>query len=164
MADPKLLGIELKGVSRETMRQVLDNHNIQEMGRSRFADVYSASKLIPQGYLLELGYTSDGKFASAQYSITTDNIDQLVKPVEAKYGKPNKVIDTRLDNIRRWNLDNNMTISIYRSIPDTGIHMLIKDDQNIQKFNQEIQAAKTAEAEKEEEDRINSAIHRNEAF
>ena len=42
--------------------------------------------------------------------------------------------------------------------------MLIKDDQNIQKFNQEIQAAKTAEAEKEEEDRINSAIHRNEAF
>lgn len=68
-ADPKLFNVELKGISRDKMRTVLEGTAVKPIREDSnyWIDTYNANGVLEGATDLNFGYTSNGQFAYAEY-------------------------------------------------------------------------------------------------
>lgn len=148
IAQPQLFNVELKGATREQMRSAIQNTNVKPI---RVDDNYWVDKYRPDGVLqgateLSLGYTSNGKFAYAEYTfpafVDTGKIIEVARLVASKYGQPSqRTGNTNVGSASfTWNFKNGTNIVVYRGWPDTTTYLSIKDKTSYAKMNAEIAA------------------------
>lgn len=149
-AAPQLFNTELKGVSRDAMRNVLANTDVKTIREDNnyWVDKYNPNGVLQGASELNFAYTSAGKFAYAEYTfpafVDTGKIIDVANLVASKYGKPSQRSgNTNLgDASFTWNFKNGMSIVVYRGWPDTTTYLRIKDGANLIKMNNEINAEK----------------------
>lgn len=153
IAAPQLFNVELKGATRDQMRAALENTNILPL---REDNNYWVDKYDPNGALqgaseLNIGYTSAGKLAYAEYKfpvfMDSGKIMDVGNLIASKYGQPSQRSgNTRLgDASFTWNFKNGMKIIVYRGWPDTTTYLQFKEPTHFNKMNAEIKAQEQRE-------------------
>ena len=148
MAAPQLFNIELKGATRDQIRSVLQNTDVKAVREDNnyWIDKYNSNGVLQGASELNFGYTSNGKFAFAQYKfpvfMDSGKILEVANLVSSKYGQPSQ----RSGNPNlgeasyTWNFKSGMSITAYRGWPDTTTFLQFKDKTNYSKMNNEIDA------------------------
>ena len=148
MAAPQLFNVELKGATRDQIRSALQNTNVKVVREDNnyWIDKYNSNAVLEGTTELNFGYTSNGKFAYAEYKfpvfMDSGKILEVANFVSSKYGKPSQ----RSGNPSlgeasfTWNFKNSISITAYRGWPDTTTYLNFKDKINYSKMNTEIEA------------------------
>lgn len=95
-ADPKLFNVELKGITRDKMRAVLESTAVKPIREDSnyWIDTYNANGVLEGSTDLNLGSTSNGQFAYAEYKfpafVNTGKIIEVANLVASKYGQPSQ--------------------------------------------------------------------------
>ena len=150
MATPQLFNIELKGATRNQIRTALQNTNVSAVREDDqyWIDKYNANGVLQGATDLNFGYSSNGKFAYAEYKfpafVDTNKIVQVARLVATKYGKPSQSSgDLDLGEASMtWNFKNGMAIDVYRGWPNTTTYMRYRDKQNYPNMLKEINEVK----------------------
>ena len=150
MAAPQLFNTELKGATRDQIRSALQNTNVKVIREDNnyWIDKYNSNAVLEGTTELNFGYTSNGKFAYAEYKfpvfMDSGKILEVANFVSSKYGKPSQ----RSGNPSlgeasfTWNFKNGISITAYRGWPDTTTYLNYTDKINYSKMNNEIEAEK----------------------
>ena len=146
MAAPQLFNTELKGATRDQIRSVLKNTDVKA-GRednNYWIDKYNSNGVLQGATDLNFGYSSNGKFAFAEYKfpafVDSGKIIEVANLVSSKYGQPSQ----RSGNPNlgeasyTWNFKSGMSIRAYRGWPDTTTFLQFKDKTNYSKMDAEI--------------------------
>lgn len=146
IAQPQLFNIELKGATRDQMRTSLENNGIKVIREDNnyWVDKYKTNDVLQGSTELNIGYTSNGHFAYAEYTfpafVDSGKINEVARLVTSKYGQPSQ--RTGNTNVGQasftWSFKNGMNIIVYRGWPDTTTYLNIKDKNNYTKMNAEI--------------------------
>ena len=148
MAAPQLFNIELKGATRDQIRSVLQNTDVKAVREDNnyWIDKYNSNGVLQGATDLNFGYSSNGKFAFAEYKfpafVDSGKIIEVANLVSSKYGQPSQ----RSGNPNlgeasyTWNFKSGMSIRAYRGWPDTTTFLQFKDKTNYSKMNTEIEA------------------------
>ncbi|MDO5544150.1 MAG: hypothetical protein Q4F77_12750 [Acinetobacter sp.] len=147
MAAPQLFNIELKGATRDQIRSALQNTNVKVVREDSnyWIDKYNSNAVLEGTTDLNFGYTSNGKFAYAEYKfpvfMDSGKIIEVANFVSSKYGQPSQRSGN--PNLGQasftWNFKNGMSITAYRGWPDTTTYLNYKDKVNYSKMNAEIE-------------------------
>lgn len=164
MAAPQLFNVELKGATRDQIRSALYKTNVEAIREndSYWVDMYNPNGVLQGAKTLNFGYTSNGKFAYAEYNfpvfMDTGKILEVANLVSSKYGKPSKVEgNPNLGSVKYiWNFKNGMVITVYRGWPDTTTYLEFKDKQNVIKLNQEVDAEKRRQFQEKAQEQSNA--------
>lgn len=148
MAAPQLFNVELKGATRDQIRSALQNTNVKVIREDNnyWIDKYNSNAVLEGTTELNFGYTSNGKFAYAEYKfpvfMDSGKIVEVANFVSSKYGKPSQRSgDPSLGEASfTWNFKNGMSVTAYRGWPDTTTYLNYKDKTNYSKMNTEIEA------------------------
>lgn len=148
MAQPQLFNVELKGATRDQMRSAIKDTNLKIIREDNnyWVDKYNSDGVLQGATELSLGYTSNGKFAYAEYKfpafVDTDKIIEVARLVASKYGQPSQRSgNTNLGGASfTWSFKNGTNIVVYRGWPDTTTYLNIKDKANYTKLQTEISA------------------------
>ena len=148
MAAPQLFNTELKGATRDQIRSVLKNTDVKAVREDNnyWIDKYNSNGVLQGATDLNFGYSSNGKFAFAEYKfpafVDSGKIIEVANLVSSKYGQPSQ----RSGNPNlgeasyTWNFKSGMSIRAYRGWPDTTTFLQFKDKTNYSKMNTEIEA------------------------
>lgn len=148
IAAPQLFNTELKGATRDQIRSVLQNTDVKAVREDNnyWVDKYNSNGVLQGATELNFGYTSNGKFAFAQYEfpvfMNSGKIVEVANLVASKYGQPSQRSGNPNlgDASYTWNFKNGMSIRAYRGWPDTTTFLQFKDKTNYSKMNTEIEA------------------------
>ena len=147
MAAPQLFNTELKGATRDQIRSVLKNTDVKAVREDNnyWIDKYNSNGVLQGATDLNFGYSSNGKFAFAEYKfpafVDSGKIIEVANLVSSKYGQPSQ----RSGNPNlgeasyTWNFKSGMSIRAYRGWPDTTTFLQFKDKTNYSKMNNEIE-------------------------
>jgi len=150
MAAPQLFNVELKGATRDQIRSALQNTNVKVIREDSnyWIDKYNSNGVLQGATELNFGYTSNGKFAFAEYKfpvfMDSGKILEVANLVSSKYGQPSQRSGNPNlgDASYTWNFKNGMSITTYRGWPDTTTFLQFKDKTNYSKMNNEIEVEK----------------------
>ena len=148
MAAPQLFNVELKGATRDQIRSTLQNTDVHAVREDNnyWIDKYNSNGVLQGATDLNFGYSSNGKFAFAEYKfpafVDSGKIIEVANLVSSKYGQPSQRSgNPRLgDASYTWNFKNGMSITAYRGWPDTTTYLNFKDKTNYSKMSAEIDA------------------------
>jgi hypothetical protein len=150
MAAPQLFNTELKGATRDQIRLVLQSTDVKAVREDNnyWIDKYNSNGVLQGASELNFGYTSNGKFAFAEYKfpvfMDSGKILEVANLVSSKYGQPSQRSGNPNlgDSSYTWNFKNGMSITAYRGWPDTTTFLQFKDKTNYSKMNNEIEVEK----------------------
>lgn len=150
IAAPQLFNTELKGATRDQIRLVLQNTDVKAVREDNnyWIDKYNSNGVLQGATELNFGYTSNGKFAFAEYKfpvfMDSGKVVEVANLVSSKYGQPSQRSgNPNLGNASyTWNFKNGMNITVSRGWPDTTTYLNFKDKTNYSKMDAEVDAEK----------------------
>lgn len=164
-ASTKLFNTLLRCATRNEFRGAVKSAgNKVEREDSKFwVDRYKSSAVLEGSKELLVGYTTDGKFATAQYTIPANmDASKIVKVkdmVASKYGKPHS--STGNPDVGemeyKWTLRDGIQIDLWRGWPDTTVYLSYNEPENYAVMQNEINKEKGAR-QKARQARQNSAF------
>ncbi len=133
----KLFGVNLKGITRDQLEPVLTKagltpHNGHVGAKWRF-DEYDVNGRLKGASELDVGYTSDNRFALAEYTFPSvmdpGQVRRIIDVVKKKYGQPSSVNGPYgLGSVTAyWNVGRGMRIEVKRGWPDTTTYLDLID-------------------------------------
>ena len=146
MAAPQLFNTELKGATRAQIRSVLQNTDVKAVREDNnyWIDKYNSNGVLQGATDLNFGYSSNGKFAFAEYKfpafVDSGKIIEVANLVSSKYGQPSQRSGNPYlgEASYTWNFKSGMSIRAYRGWPDTTTFLQFKDKTNYSKMDAEI--------------------------
>ena len=157
----KLFGVPIKGATRAIIRDALKRHGLAPMKDSDqpWADQYDATSLWSEPSVLTVEYTSDDRFAAAEYvfplsSIDPDKVKHVIRLVSTKYGPPDSHDESIFNEYRAaWNLGDGMRILVSRGDPFNFTFLRYIDTAQYKRRQTELRAKKKADLKREAQQR-----------
>lgn len=127
----QLFGISLVKATRKEIWNALYNTKviIKRQDASYWGDIYETNQVLEGSSELSIIYTSDNKFAVANYTFPSrldlQQIDKIKNMVVTKYGQPIQSQGSALvgEVSYLWKLQDGIELKVYRGWPDTTTYM-----------------------------------------
>jgi TPR repeat protein len=133
----KLFGVGLKGITRDQLEPVLTKAGLTphngHVGAKWWFDKYDVNGRLEGASELAVGYTSDNRFAFAEYTFPSimipDQVRRIIAMVKTKYGRPSSVNGPYgLGNVTAyWNVGDGMRVEVKRGWPNTTTYLDLID-------------------------------------
>ncbi len=132
-----LFGVSIKGITRDQLEPVLTKagltpHNGHVGAKWRF-DEYDVNGRLKGASELDIGYTSDNRFAFAEYTFPSvmepGQVRRIIDMVTTKYGQPSSINGPYgLGGVTAyWNVGGGMRIEVKRGWPNTTTYLDLID-------------------------------------
>ncbi len=133
----KLFGVNLKGITRDRLEPVLTKAGLTprngHVGAKWRFDEYDVNGRLKGASELAVGYTSDNRFALAEYTFPSvmdpGQVRRIINMVKMKYGQPSSVNGPYgLGNVTAyWDVGDGMRVEVKRGWPDTTTYLDLID-------------------------------------
>jgi len=133
----KLFGARLKGITRDRLEPVLTKAGLTprngHVGAKWRFDEYDVNGRLKGASELAVGYTSDNRFALAEYTFPSvmdpGQVRRIIDMVKTKYGQPSSVNGPYgLGGVTAyWNVGGGMRIEVKRGWPNTTTYLDLID-------------------------------------
>lgn len=146
----ELFGVPLANATRNTLQPALQKAGLTpvQVGSQWWYDIYRVNGQMPGAHKLLVGYTTNNKFAYAQYVfpsfMNTQLVNKVIHMVEDKYGAPTQESGSSGlgDVTATWNEGNGMRIRVIRGWPSTTTYLDLENVANKARMEAQMHAQK----------------------
>ncbi|WP_413699661.1 hypothetical protein ACLKMH_19930 [Psychromonas sp. KJ10-10] len=142
-ATTKLFNINIACTTREILRDKIKDHNIKVIDENlqNWSDTYFTAAVITGTSQLEVTYTREDYFVSAQYTFVgrsnPDLINQVKNKMVEKYGDAQKQTGDVAKGPAsfEWTLQDGINLTVHRDWPDTTTFVVYSSPEKIDDGN-----------------------------